>query len=68
MTNEMTVPEMLSDLDKHYSGKLTEWQEVFVASMLEYLQAGEECGTPHVFTLTQTLKIIEIYEEKDEEL
>ena len=68
MPNEMTTEEMLNDLDKHYQGQLTEWQEVFVCSQLNNMQACEESGFTHTFTERQANKIAEIYAEKDEEV
>lgn len=69
MANEMTVPEMLSDLDKHYNGKLTEWQEMFVASLIEQLEYAEKNlpDLEHRFTPNQVNKVREIYAERDEE-
>jgi len=64
----MTVAEMLSDLDKHYKGQLTEWQELFVASMITNMETFDENDMPHTFTVNQVNKVKEIYAEKDEEL
>lgn len=63
----MTPEEMLLDLDTHYSSQMTEWQAMFVASMLDHRDDAAEIGVVYKYTLRQVSKIAEIYQEKDEE-
>ena len=68
MSKAMTTEEMLCDLDKHYQGQMTEWQEMFVANQIDNLRCAEAEGFIFQFTKKQAMKIAEIYAEKDEEM
>lgn len=69
MSAEMTVPEMLHDLQTHYQGQLTEWQALFIDNLAEQLENWTALApeSPMPWSVNQVAKVQEIYAEKDEE-